>query len=358
MKKLIILQTVTPDYRKKFFLTIKKELGAYFELYGGDYYFEKSVKSDPTILFKKHVKNYFFYKRNFLVQTGLWFILQEDILILELNPRIISNWILLLIRKVLRKKTILWGHAWSRKGVNSKTDRLRNIMRNLADEIIVYTKTQQQELQHKMPNKKISIAPNSVFYKDEMIVNKEVSLIKNIIYVGRLTKNKKTLFLVKAFHQVMENLPVEANLIVVGDGEERDSIEKYIKQNNLFERIKILGHIGDYNKLKELYATSLVGISPGYVGLSVTQSFGFGVPMIVSKNEPHSPEIEAVIEGKNTMFFETDNLNSLSQEIINLYERKDYWINKRTAICNFCKENYSIEAMVKPFLNLQKEINA
>ena len=158
------------------------------------------------------------------------------------------------------------------------------------------------------------------------------------------------MLLVKSFHLSMENLPVEANLILVGDGGERELIENYIKQNNLFERIKLLGAIDDYETLKELYGTSLVSVSPGYVGLSATQSFGFGVPLIISKNEPHSPEFEAVKIKKNAMFFSTDSMESLSQEIIKFYNQKELWVSKRIDICNFCKENYSVEAMTESFL--------
>ena len=359
MKKLIIIQTVTPDYRRNLFFYIKDKLGQSFELYGGERFFEKSLKSDPSIIFTKPLKNYFLFRRKFLFHTGMWHLItKNNIMILEINPRILSNWLILLIRKVFYRKTILWGHAWPRAGANSKTDRVRNMMRKLGDELIVYTKTQQQELQHKMPNKKINVASNAVFFNEEMIVCENTDLIKNVIYVGRLTKNKKAFFLVKAFHQILKKLPSDANLLIIGDAEERKTIKKYIRQNGLEDRIKVLGHIADYEKLKKLYATSLVSISPGYIGLSVTQSFGFGVPMIVSRNERHSPEIEAVIEGENAEFFVTDDMDSLSQKILNFYDERRLWIDKRIEICNSCKKNYSIEAMAKPFLSFQKELNA
>ena len=49
MKNLVIIQTVVPDYRKGFFNAIENALDQHFELYGGDFYFEKSVKSDCKI---------------------------------------------------------------------------------------------------------------------------------------------------------------------------------------------------------------------------------------------------------------------------------------------------------------------
>ena len=153
MKNLVIIQTVVPDYRKGFFDAIEKALDQHFELYGGDFYFEKSVKSDCTIP-KKRTKNYFIFNNKLLFQTGIWHLLFEDvILVLEMNPRILSNWVFLIIRKIINRKTVLWGHAWPRKSAFSKSDNIRNLMRLLANKIIVYTRQQQHELKTKMPKK-------------------------------------------------------------------------------------------------------------------------------------------------------------------------------------------------------------
>ena len=148
-------------------------------------------------------------------------------------------------------------------------------------------------------------------------------------------------------------MPKDTKLLIVGDGPEKKQLERFMLENNLNDRVNLLGHISDYNKLKELYHKSVVSVSSGYVGLSITQSFSFGVPMIISKNEPHSPEIEAAIENFNSLFFETDNIEDLGKRILEFYET-DHWknIEKRKEICNFCKENYSIEKMGKTFLGL------
>ncbi len=355
MKKLIIIQTTTPDYRKNVYQYIKNELGDSFDLYAGDSYFEASVKTDSSISFRKPLRNHYFFKRKILIQTGFWKeVFKKNVIILEMNPRILSNWILLIIRRLLRRKSVLWGHAWPRAGKKSKSDSLRNIMRLLGNEIIVYTKSQEIELQEKMPNKKIIAAPNAVFFKNQMIVSKEVNLIDNLIYVGRLTKTKKALFLVKTFHKTLKDLPNKTKLFIVGEGEEKSLIIKYIKTNNLESRIKVLGHIGSYEKLRDLYNTSLISVSPGYVGLSITQSFGFGVPMIISKDENHSPEIEAVKNGENALFYNTDDFESLSERISEVFSNKIFWLNKRADICKECQENYSIEAMGQTFINTVK----
>ena len=356
MKTLTILQTATPDYRAKVFLTIKKNLGDNFSLFSGMSYFENSITTDKSIVFLKPVKNHYFFKRKFLFQTGMWKeTITCDLLVLELNPRIISSWILLFFRKLSAKKTVLWGHAWPRKGRNSKSDSIRHVMRILGDEIIVYTKKQAKELQEKMPSKKIIAAPNAFLYKHEMETsNIPMAEITDIIYVGRLTKVKKTRLLAEAFIRSISILPAKTNLIFIGEGEENQTLQNLAIENKLEDRIKILGSIYNSENLKKYYAKSLFSVSPGYAGLSIIQSFGFGVPILISKNEKHAPEIEAVIENENSIYFETDNSEDLGRKMLMIFQKKENWLKKRKEISKFCKKNYSIENMAQVFIDLVK----
>jgi len=354
MKELVIIQTAVPDYRKRLFQYLKSKLGDNFILYGGEKYFEESVKTDYSMGFIKTVENHFLLNNKALIQTGMWSeALKCEILVLEMNPRIVSNWILLTVRNLFGKKTILWGHAWPRLGKDSKSDRIRHIMRILAHQIIVYTKTQKVELEIKMPSKNIKAASNALYYKEEIqFIKTNASEINNLIYVGRLTELKKPLLLVQAFANSLERIPSNASLIIIGEGGEKRKIIDYIRNYKLEDRIQLLGHIDDYKSLRKLYSKCLFSVSPGYVGLSVIQSFCFGVPMLVSKNENHSPEIEAVKESENSLFFETNNINDLSLKISDIYLNKNHWINKRDVISQNCKDNYSIEEMGKKFLEI------
>lgn len=354
MKEHIILQTVAPDYRSKLYYYIKQEFGESFAVYAGLEYFESTVKTDTSIAGFKKIKNIFLFNRSFLIQIGMWKdVIRCNTLVMEMNPRILSNWVTLIIRKLLKKRTILWGHAWPRSGSRSKTDKLRKIMRDMGDSIIVYTKSQKEELVAAEPHLKVNYAPNALYFKDEMNVGVEnPEHINNLIYVGRLTNLKKPKLLLQAFHEALPHLDENANLIFVGDGEEKEGLEIYIKNNNLQNRVILTGHISDYSELSNLYSKSLFSVSPGYIGLSVTQSFGFGVPMLVSRTENHSPEIEAVFENENALFFETDDLESFKKSILSIYANKQNWIDKRESVSAICKEKYSINAMGNTFINL------
>lgn len=356
-KDYIILQTVAPDYRSKLYYYIKQEFREAFAVHAGLEYFETTVKTDTSVAGFKQIKNHFFLKRSFLIQTGMWKdVIRCSTLVIEMNPRILSNWVTLIVRKLLKKKTILWGHAWPRSGSQSKSDKLRKIMRDMGDSIIVYTKSQQEELVAAEPHLKVNYAPNALYFKDEMNVKSETTEdINDLIYVGRLTVLKKPMLLLEVFHKIMPELDEHVNLILVGDGEEKSRLEEYVVKHKLEHRVVLTGHVSNYQQLSEYYSKALFSVSPGYIGLSVTQSFGFGVPMLVSRNENHSPEIEAVIENENALFFETDNLESFKDKILLIYKEKEHWINKRQNVCETCKEKYSINAMGNTFIKLFHE---
>ena len=65
----------------------------------------------------------------------------------------------------------------------------------------------------------------------------------------------------------------------------------------------------------KVFGAAIVNVCPGYAGLSITQSYWFGVPTIIGRDELHSPEIEAAIDGENTVFFESDSVADLGRTL-------------------------------------------
>ena len=352
-ERLVIIQTTTPHYRSAFFQQLQKVLGDRFTLYAGDRYFESSITSDFESINAKRLKNHFLLKKKLLFQTGHWHLLfSKAVLVLELNPRIVSNWMFAVIRMLFRRKTVFWGHAWPRAGKEAGTDTLRHSMRKMASAIIVYTHKQRQELQEKMPNKPVFAAPNALYRKDQMEAQATDIHPRHLIYVGRLTPEKKPFFMVKAFAKAAETLPDDVQLWVVGAGEQSERIENWCHAHPMRDRIRLFGEISNYEELRTLYARSLFSISPGYVGLSITQSLGFGVPMLVSREENHSPEIEALQEGENAVFFDTDSEMDFTEQLQRIYRQQDEWIAKRKEISKRCANAYSVEEMAAPFISL------
>jgi glycosyltransferase involved in cell wall biosynthesis len=356
VNRYVLVQTAVGDYRQSVLEKVTKTLGEKFELFTGSEYFEESTKTRviaPVIPLV--TKNIFLFNRKVLLQPFVIFpAISASHLILEMNPRILNTWIILIVRKILGKKTVLWGHAWPRNGASSNTDKLRNILRQLADHILVYTDTQQNELLSRMPAKSISSAPNALYSKNDMWVEDQHR--SNFIYVGRLVATKKIKLLIKAFYG--SGLHSKgAILTIVGDGPEFEACKTLIDTLNIGESVLLTGHVSDLNTLRKLYSKSIASVSPGYVGLSITQSFSFGTPMIVSEDENHSPEIEAVRVGFNSEYFTTDSVESLSNVMKSFWINMNSWKAKEKIIIEDCKKRYSTEVMAERILEAFEKCN-
>ena len=59
---------------------------------------------------------------------------------------------------------------------------------------------------------------------------------KYFLNIGRLTKQKNQLLLLKAFSKI-SNSNKNLNLVIVGEGEERSKLESYIKSKNLGNKV-------------------------------------------------------------------------------------------------------------------------
>lgn len=352
MGKKIICLTGLGDYRKGVINKIIKAPVA-IDIIAGTQAFEKSIKLLDANDFDQinFVENTFILNRKLMIQKGSFLkCLSADKLIIDLNPRVINVWLVIILRLMLGKKTCTWGHAWPR---SNKKGILRWLLKKLSHKVIVYTETQRQEILKIDSTINVVAAPNALYDKEDILNN--IKFLnndpKNIIHVGRIVASKKVNLIIEAFALIKDKLPKGSKLILVGDGDDLNKLKNRTFELNLQDSIIFTGHVIDPIKLREYYTSSLFSISAGYVGLSITQSFSFGVPMLISTNEPHSPEIEAAVEGKNSVFFTTDSIDDLSAKILEFYKDKNYWLNSRSKIIENCAENYSTDKMAQRILS-------
>ncbi|AGH43161.1 hypothetical protein C427_1052 [Paraglaciecola psychrophila 170] len=357
-RKYIMSFTSMGDYRLEVMKRISENLNNKLTIYAGDQAFDPSIRLiNNNDMFYKRIKNVFLLQRKFLYQfIPFREYLACDVLLLDLNPRIINVWLLVILRRFLGKPVVVWGHAFPRGGAKSKSDMVRGLLRKLSKNVIVYTESQSKELKEISPFLNVVAAPNALYSKSQMCFVNNAQR-EDILYVGRLVK-EKTKILLKGFIKACEIISFEARLIFVGDGSEKKSLENIVSTLpvEIRSRIFFLGHVAGHEKISKLYSSTFVSVSPGYVGLSITQSFSFGVPMIISKDEPHAPEIEAAIEGENSAFFSTDEIDSLSTQLLGFYNDRRRWVTKGNQIVHSCQRLYSVEVMADRICSALVEI--
>lgn len=346
------LQTCLPDYREQVFDELAARYGRQFELVCGEGYFTPDIR--PCVEFKRWrlpVQNIFLFGRTLLWQRGaLRYMCDADVAVLELNPRVLSTWLILCSRWLAGAPTLSWGHAWSRHGQKSWTNIPRLMMMRLSQGVIPYTQSQAHELAPYLEHGVVVPAPNSLTLRERCTFGQiPLSQVCDILYVGRLNTQKKPVLLVQGFLSALARLPASVRLVLVGAGSETGKIRELIEQHGLADRVLLRGHINDADVLRDLYARAFCAVSPGYVGLSAIQSFAHGVPLVVADHEPHAPEIEACTEGKTALFFGSDDATDLGDKLVQLWERREEWYGRRAELSEWTKQNYSVESMVDGF---------
>ncbi len=273
-------------------------------------------------------------------------LLRVPVLVVELNPRLINTWILVLIRRLLKRKTLAWGHVFPRAGEDSPTETLRNALRELLDGMIVYTEGEAAAIRRKNPRLETFVAFNSIYSRSEM-TPRLGSERRDFVMSGRLVPGKKPALAAAAFELFYRDHP-RARLVLIGNGPERERIEKDFGHLVESGALLFLGEVTEPDALSDAYETAVALVAAGYVGLNATQSLGFGVPVVFPLDEPHAPEVE-VLDDHNSWKFSADDIGSLRSAMNAAWDARHivdaHAIHRSAATA----ETYSIESMARAF---------
>lgn len=287
-------------------------------------------------------------RRAFLQWGGWSAALNAESTVVDLNPRSISAWLFLLLRRVLRRRTLVWGHLHPRAGSGSRTAWLRTSMRKLAHGTILYTYENESQAQEELPGQPVWVAPNSLYRRAKIETpTGGMPPVRSVVYVGRFEPAKKVELIIRGFALFLESAP-EAVLSLVGDGSQRQELEQLVSSLGIGESVTFHGWVNDYRALAAIYQPAFSSVSAGFAGLGLTQSLGFGVPMIIAKNEPHSPEIELADESSSD-WFDSNSPESLSTMLLGRWQRRD--AVPIAALSARIRARYSAEAMAAGLAN-------
>jgi glycosyltransferase involved in cell wall biosynthesis len=344
-----LVQSALPVYRAAFLGELARRVPGGVDVLVGGTLFEATVRTaEPVPVPATRVRNLYLGGRRLLWQRRVLFPgVKADVAILELNPRILTVWAIVFARRALRRPTILWGHAWPRRGQHAPTDRLRSLLRRQASVLVTYTETQADELRAALPGRRVLAAPNALYPSTEMRplpVRRPLSFI----FSGRLVSEKKPLLLVEAFGRVADQLG-DTRLVVIGSGPEEAQVLRAAHELGIAHRLDLAGPVADLPGLRGQYAHAIASVAPGSVGLSIVQSLGFGIPMIASDAEPHGPEIEAAVPGVTAQFFVADSAASLAETLLTFHRRREEWLSRRVELAAWCRERYSVERSADRF---------
>jgi glycosyltransferase involved in cell wall biosynthesis len=348
-----IQHNVVLDYRLPFFRLLKKRFSDRFTIFAGTSGFapkSKTAAQDPDLI--TSVRSIPLFNRRFIWQSGRFLKrLQADVLIANFNLRILSNYPILITRWILRKPSILWGHVTGRSSLTTRFGFLQYIF---AKVMICYSETQCELFRQLHPRSKITLiaAPNScVFQSDCYHIARNEEEIHDIIYVGRLISDKKPQLLLEAYLQAKAQglLPSHVRLILVGSGPLESDLKQRAQATPFHDSVVFLGYISDINQLREIYSRAFCTINPGYVGLLLIQSYAFGIPVFSSRDEAHSPEIEAHYRLNFGGFFESNSVESLTDTLRHAWQNRSEYRRRQTEVIEYVRTHYTYEGMADGF---------
>lgn len=176
-----------------------------------------------------------------------------------------------------------------------------------ATAMIVQTARAKKIMQDKYKIQNIYVIPNAV----KPIILENRSPEKSIITIGRLSKEKGHKYLIEAFSKIKDK---SWRLDIIGDGDERDNLEKLVAQLDLNGSVVFHGHQKDFKTI--LAKASLFVLPSYYEGFPNALVEAMSVPMACIASDCIAGPSEIINHGENGFLFETGNIVLLT-DILN-----------------------------------------
>jgi len=142
---------------------------------------------------------------------------------------------------------------------------------------------------------------------------------KVLLFSGRLYVQKEVDFLLRALALLQERRPDTA-LLILGDGEERRRLEALRDRLNL-RHVHFLGSVVDPSESSLYFRLADLLVIPGLVGLAIVHGFAFGLPLVTTERDFHSPEIDYL--GSETGAMTTHDEQAYARTIESLLSSPD-----------------------------------
>lgn len=278
-----------------------------------------------------------------------------------------SNWISAIICKIRGIKIIIWAH-----GMYGNEKGLRLISKkaffHLADNLMVYERRSKVLLvELGFSTDKIHVIFNSLDYDTQKLLRYKFSNLQKkelfpylkdaslpiLIFIGRLTKVKKLDLLLEAVNLINHNT-AKVNLVIIGDGPEREILEKMGIDGIKDGWLSFTGECYDEDIISMKLSMSDLCVSPGNVGLTAIHSLSYGTPVCTHNNMSNQmPEAGAIIDGYNGFFFIEDDVIDLKNKIerwINNVDRDMVRINSYEVIDKYYNPHYQVN-VIKRIVN-------
>ncbi len=205
---------------------------------------------------------------------------------------------------------------------------------------------------------KISILRDPVIHLHEFSKKKkekieDLKIKKNnlIVGIGRLTRQKNFLLLIKAFKKILLKYP-NYQLILLGEGEQRKLLTEEIIKLELKNKIFLMGYKDNVYKYllnSDCFILTSLWEDPGFVILEAALSNTF-----IISSDCHNGPNEILSNGQNGFLFQNNNLSELLNKFDEFKNLTEEELNKKKI---FAKKKIKMFTQLAHFNSLKNIID-
>lgn len=283
---------------------------------------------------------------------------------MEAGSTMTSTWLAALwsrFKKNRDTKIIFWGHGAlvaNKSGIKSKLAKaVKTWLINSVDGYLCYTKSDKACLESYNLKTPIFIAGNTIDISTAQKLRKAPCerMAKNLLFVGRLTDDKKVPELIELFKELKQNTP-DLTLTIIGGGPLLDVISK---EATGVQGLNIAGAIYEEEKIAQHYNDADIYITLGAVGLGVNHALAYGLPVLCYKDSEtgpyHHPEIDYVKEGVTGWQISPYSKKAMHDKLEALL-KKPIKAEMFSNITSYADSTLSIEQMAQNILKMESEV--
>lgn len=197
-----------------------------------------------------------------------------------------------------------------------------------------------------------NIVNDSFFELAEAVQIENTNKIR-IVTICHLTKNKNTELLIKAFSQLItaQFNDCKIELVIGGDGEERQNLEILVNSLGLENYVKFLGALTRIEVKNEIQKSSLFVVSSRYetFGVVAIEALALGKPVVSTRcGGP-----ESIINDQVGILVENDSVSELAKGILHVCTHLDDY--DEAVLKKYCLDSFSEKAVINKLAKIYNE---
>lgn len=306
--------------------------------------------------FVSYPTGYFFKRFGFFYIKIPVEVRKFDFVVVMQNIRLINFW-MLTMNPFLKVPIVHWGiGVSSASGLFLKKtfiSRVRNFLASYSSAQILYSRFPIRLFSNNV-RKKTFIAENTIH--NEFAQDLSTHEKKHLLFIGTLNERKGIIELIKVFREYLDKSEFRFfdKLVIVGDGPLYNKCMETIDRLNLNDNVYLAGPIFSPKAKLGHFQNAAISVSLNQAGLSVLESFSFGVPFVTKKSAISGGEHLNIIDGFNGFLVE-DELSFL--QVLNKIDKNPKLVKSmgKNAFGYYLK-NRNIDIMVDGFIDSFKYI--